>query len=90
MKSVTAVMKSLLPALAIACWVTHAFAQSAEAVYNKPNEERAALLVDSIQGNAFFTPPFRLGGVTAPFQTFYHPRRDFYSIASYRTLNIET
>jgi len=55
MKSVTAIMKSLLPALAVACWVTHAFAQCSEAVYKKPNEERAALLVDSVEGNALFS-----------------------------------
>jgi hypothetical protein len=55
MKPVNAIMKSLLPALAVACWVTHAFAQCSETVYIKPNEERAALLVDSIEGNALFS-----------------------------------
>jgi hypothetical protein len=55
MKSVTAIMKSLLPALAVACWVIQAFAQCSEMVYNKPNEEGAALLVDNIEGNALFS-----------------------------------
>src|SRR5499433_2041070 len=48
-------MKSLLLALAIACWVTQAFAQCSDVAYNKPDEERAALLVDSIEGNALFS-----------------------------------
>ena len=55
MKSITAIMKSLLPVLAVACWVTHALAQCSETVYNKPNEEREALLIDSIEGNALFS-----------------------------------
>src|SRR5215510_4340752 len=55
MKPVTVIMKSLLPALAVACWVTQAFAQCSEMVYSKPTEERAALLIDSIEGNALFS-----------------------------------
>jgi len=45
-------MKSLLLALAIACWATQAFAQCSEVVYKEPKEERAALLVDR---NALFS-----------------------------------
>jgi len=48
-------MKSLLLALAIACWATQAFAQCSEVVYKEPKEERAALPVDSVEGNALFS-----------------------------------
>jgi hypothetical protein len=48
-------MKSLLSALAIACLASQAFAQCSEVVYNEPKEERAALLVDNIEGNALFS-----------------------------------
>ena len=48
-------MKSLLLALAIACWAAQAFAQCSEVVYKEPKEERAALPVDSVEGNALFS-----------------------------------
>jgi hypothetical protein len=49
------VMKALSLALAIAFWTTQVFAQCSEVVYKEPKEERAALLVDSIEGNALFS-----------------------------------
>jgi hypothetical protein len=48
-------MKSLSLALAIAFCATQGFAQCSEVVYKEPKEERAALLADSIEGNALFS-----------------------------------
>src|SRR5262249_14129637 len=49
-------MKSLLLALFIACWARQAFAQCSEMVYKEPKEEeRAALPVESVEGNALFS-----------------------------------